>query len=148
MKQISVGTGFVLALTTEGRVWLWGKLPYGRVHFDDAVMAPAEVPGLNQVMTVVAAQVAAVLKQDGTVWVWRKNEQAQFGNGRTRKEQAIPKIAGVRAVFAAGNNTYAIRDDSSLWILGVGSEFAREWSMKANAPVPIRLTISAGIVKS
>lgn len=204
MKQISVGNGFVLALTTEGRVWLWGKLPYGRVYTDDPVLEPAEVPGLTEVAAVVATRVAAVLKKDGTVWVWGNNEQAQFGNGkrdvddrsgvplrvpgvanvtalaggtgrhflallkdgslrgwgntdwgqvgngRTGEEQAspaIPKIAGVKAVFAAGNNSYAIRHDGSLWIWGVGSEFAREWPMKANAPVPIRLEIPAGIVK-
>ena len=50
-------------------------------------------------------------------------------------------------MFAAGNNSYAIRNDGSLWIWGVGSEFAREWPMKANASVPIRLEIPAGIVK-
>ena len=79
---------------------------------------------------------------------WGNIDWGQVGNGRTRKEQAIPKIPGVRAVFAAGNNTHAIRDDSSLWILGVSSAFAREWSMKANAPVPIRLQFRAGTVKS
>ena len=121
MKQISVGTGFVLAPTTEGRVWLWGKLPYGRVYFDDAVMAPAEVPGLNQVMTVVATQVAAVLKQDGTVWVWRKNEQAHFGNGkrdrddRSRVPLRVPGVANATVLTGSmGRHFLALLKDGSL----------------------------------
>ena len=90
------------------------------------------------------------LLKDGSLRGWGNTDWGQVGNGRTGEEQAspaIPKIAGVKAVFAAGDDSYAIRNDGALWILGVGSEFAREWPIKADAPVPIRLEIPAGIVK-
>ena len=121
MKQISVGIGFVLALTTEGRVWLWGKLPYGRVYTDDPVLEPAEVPGLTDVAAVVATQVAAVLKKDGTVWVWGNNEQAQFGNGkrdvddRSRVPLRVPGVANVTALTGStGRHFLALLKDGSL----------------------------------
>jgi alpha-tubulin suppressor-like RCC1 family protein len=197
IRQISIGSGFVLALTTEGRVWMWGKLPFGRVYSDDPLQAPAEVPNLVDVRAVVATRVAAVLKNDGTVWVWGNNEQAQFGNGKrdvddrtripvrvpgvanatdlagalagrhfiallkdgsirawgnsdwgqvgigvTGREQATvvtPKLTGVKAVFAAGNNSFAIRGDQSLWIWGHGASYSGQWPMKQNASIPVRL---------
>ncbi|MFN7934984.1 MAG: hypothetical protein U0R19_16760 [Bryobacteraceae bacterium] len=205
VKQLSLGTGFLLALTTEGRVWMSGKLPFGRIFADDQIQPLAEVPGLTDVAAVVATRVAAVLKKDGTVWVWGNNEQAQFGNGRrdvddrtrvpirvpvvanaialsgaingrhflallkdgslrawgnsdwgqigngvTGREQATvvtPRIAGVKAVFAAGNNSLAIKSDGSLWIWGNGSSYPRVWPLVRNAPFPVQLLIPEGIAK-
>ncbi len=120
ISQISIGTGFVLALTTEGRVWMWGKLPFGRIYADDPVQAPAEVPGLTGVASGAATQVAAVLKTDGTVWVWGNNEQAQFGNGkrdigdRTRVPVRVPGIANVAALSASGRHFLALLKDGTL----------------------------------
>lgn len=197
--QVSAGGGHVLARTSDGRVLAWGKLPVGVVYYDDPVELPHEVPGLNGVIAVAASGVATALKNDGTVWVWGKNTQAQFGNGRrtdedrtrtpilipkvtnitaiaaaltgrhilalqkggsvlawgnsdwgqggvgiTGREQATPvglKLTGVKAVFAAGNNSFAVREDGSLWIWGFGSEYARAWPMQKNAALPIRLDL-------
>jgi hypothetical protein len=55
---VALGAGFIMALTTEGRVW-----------GDDPAQPLAEVPGLANVTAIVAAAVAAVLQKDGTVWV-------------------------------------------------------------------------------
>ncbi|MBS1830434.1 MAG: hypothetical protein JST93_34345 [Acidobacteria bacterium] len=205
VTQIALGNGFLLALTTEGRVWMAGRLPFGRIYADDPVQPLAEVPGLTGVVGIVATQVAAVLKKDGTVWIWGNNDQAQFGNGKrtidertrvpvrvpavasavalsgaangrhflallsdgtlrtwgnsdwgqagngvTGREQATvatPRISGVKAVFAAGNNSFAIKTDGSLWIWGIGSSYTGVWPMKQNAPLPIQLQIPQGIVK-
>lgn len=201
--QLSAGGGHVLARTSNGRVLAWGKLPFGIVYFDDPVELPHEVPGLSGVVSVAAAGVAAALKSDGTVWVWGKNTQAQFGNGRrtdddrtrtpipvprvanvtaissaltgrhilalqktgtvvawgntdwgqggvgiTGKEQATPatlKLTGVKSVFAAGNNSFAVREDGSLWIWGLGSSYPNVWPMRKNSALPIRLEIPGGI---
>jgi alpha-tubulin suppressor-like RCC1 family protein len=67
VTQIAIGTGFILALTPQGRVWMAGKLPFGRIFADDPVQPLAEVDGLTDVAGVVATRVAAVLKKDGTV---------------------------------------------------------------------------------
>lgn len=197
--QVSAGGSHVLARTSNGRVLAWGKLPFGIVYSDDPVEPPHEVPGLSGVVSVVATGVAAALKNDGTVWVWGKNTQAQFGNGRrtdddrtrtpipvpklnnviaisgaltgrhflalqktgnvlawgntdwgqggagiTGREQSTPlalKLTGVKAIFAAGNNSYAVREDGSLWIWGLGSSYPRVWPMQKNTAVPIRLDI-------
>ncbi|BDC49226.1 hypothetical protein F183_A15420 [Bryobacterales bacterium F-183] len=196
----ATGGTHVLALTRAGTVWHWGKLPLGIIFSDDPVIAPHEVPGLTGVQAVVTTGVAAVLKKDGTVWVWGKNEQAQFGNGRrdsseksaapirvpgvagvtqlagawigrhflallrdgtiktwgntdwgqagtgvTGMEQATPvtsKISGVKAVFAAGNNSFAIRSDGSVWIWGNGGGYSGVWPLgRKPAPLPVPLPL-------
>ena len=202
--QLSAGDGHVLARTADGRVLAWGKLPVGKVYDDDPVELPHVVPGLSGVVVVAASGVAAALKNDGTVWVWGKNTQAQFGNGRrtddeytktpipvpklgnvtaisaaltgrhilalqktgtvvawgnsdwgqggagiTGREQATPiplKLTGVKAVFAAGNNSFAVREDGSLWTWGLGSSYPRVWPMRKNSAIPVRLEIPNGIV--
>ncbi len=204
VTQVALGGGFLMALTPEGRVWMAGKLPFGRIYADDPVQPLAEVPGLTDVAGIVATQVAAVLKKDGTVWVWGNNDQAQFGNGRrdidertrvpvrvpgvanvtalcgamsgrhflallkdgtlrtwgntdwgqagigvTGCEQATvatPRINGVKAVFAAGNNSLAIKPDGSLWIWGNGSPYPGVWPLTRRAPFPVQLQIPEGVV--
>lgn len=197
--QVSAGGGHVLARTSNGRVLAWGKLPFGIVSYGDPVELPHEVPGLSGVVSVAATGVAVALKSDGTVWVWGKNTQAQFGNGRrtdedrsrtpvaaprvanvtaiaaaltgrhilalqksgailawgntdwgqggagiAAREQATPtpvKVAGVKAVFAAGNNSFAVLADGSLWIWGLGASYPRQWPVMKNSAVPVKLEL-------
>lgn len=122
VTQLAVGSGFLLALTPEGRVWISGRMPFGRVYADDPVLPLAEVPGLTDVSAIVATQVAAVLKKDGTVWVWGNNEQAQFGNGkrdvddRTRVPVRVPGAVNVASLSGAlsGRHFLALCKDGSL----------------------------------
>ncbi|QOY90897.1 RCC1 domain-containing protein [Paludibaculum fermentans] len=122
VTQVALGGGFLMALTPEGRVWMAGKLPFGRIYADDPVQPLAEVPGLTDVAGIVATQVAAVLKKDGTVWVWGNNDQAQFGNGRrdiderTRVPVRVPGVANVTALCGAmsGRHFLALLKDGTL----------------------------------
>jgi alpha-tubulin suppressor-like RCC1 family protein len=201
--QLSAGGGHVLARTARGSVLAWGKLAVGRIYYDDPVELPHEVPGLSGVISVVATGVAAALKDDGTVWVWGNNQQAQFGNGRREvddqsrvpirvpgvanvtalagaeigrhflalrkdgtivawgntdwgqvgngvsgREQATPvalRIARVQSVFAAGNNSFALLRDGSLWMWGAGANYAGEWPLPKNSKLPVQLDFATGV---
>ncbi len=197
--RLSASFSHVLALTSAGTVWSWGiPAALGRTLPENENWGnPGEVPGLNNVADVVATGVSAVLKKDGTVWVWGRNGQAQFGNGKrdegqssnipirvqgvsnalsitggvrgrhlvvrykdgslrawgnsdwgqigngvTGREQAsvaIPKITGVTAVFASGNNTFAVRDDNSVWIWGANNYDGPVWPLRKDAALPVQL---------
>jgi alpha-tubulin suppressor-like RCC1 family protein len=198
--RLSVSQSHVLALTSAGTVWSWGKSAVlgRRLPADQDWGNPGEILGLNNVADVVATGVSAVLKKDGTVWVWGDNGQAQFGNGKrdhtestivpiqvpgianalslaggvrgrhfivrykdgslrawgnsdwgqigngvTGREQAsvaIPKINGVSAVFAAGNNSFAVRSDNTVWAWGATSYEGPVWPVRRHTALPTQIT--------
>lgn len=199
--RLSVSQSHVLALTSSGTVWSWGlSAVLGRtLPVDQKWGNPGEVPGLKQVADVVATGVSAVLKKDGTVWIWGNNGQAQFGNGKrddsqstivpvqvpgivnalsltgrvrgrhfvvrykdgslrawgncdwgqigngvTGREQAsvaIPKINGVSAVFAAGNNTFAVRSDNTVWTWGATGFEGPVWPIRKDTALPVQIVL-------
>ena len=87
------------------------------------------------------------LLKDGTIRIWGNTDWGQGGVGIAGTEQATPaapKISGVKAVFAAGNSSFAIREDNSAWIWGAGYKWPEgpEWPLAANAKTPVPLTFS------
>jgi alpha-tubulin suppressor-like RCC1 family protein len=200
--SVSAGSGTVLALTKDGRVFSWGSNFYGALgrppRVELSLDTPGEIPGLSDVVQIVAGSgVSTALKKDGTVWVWGSNWQQQFGfpaptnqpnpndgwmlepkqvpgvvnvmsiavglNGRHtlallkdgtlrvwgntdwgqlgngagpgyQPRPASIKITGVAAVFAAGNNSFAVRTDGTLWAWGAGGP--GEFPLTSNVRLP------------
>lgn len=207
VTQASVGSGHVLALTKDGRVWSWGSNFYGALgrgeRTEQPMPTPAAIPGLTDVVSVVAGLgVSTALKRDGTVWVWGANWNSQFGFGeRTSapgpttgyviEPQQIPGLAGVtsialnisgrqtlallkdgtvrawgnndwgqvgsgagagfratpiavklppiKTIFVAGQNSFAIQADGTVWIWGAGG--TDEWPLLKNTRLPVKLEL-------
>lgn len=205
--QIATGGDHVLALTSDGRVITWGSNYNGALgrlpRRERPLDVPREVPGLTDVASVAGGSaISAVLRKDGTVWVWGANMHGQFGNGQRtdppgvgsgwevvpqkvagvanatalsvgftgrqvlallkdgtlrgwgnsdwgqlgagvsgtfQPSPVVPKINGVKAVFAAGNSSFAVKSDGTLWIWGIGNR--DEWPLTANTKVPVRLEL-------
>lgn len=49
------------------------------------------------------------------------------------------KLAGVTAVFVAGNNSFAVKTDGTFWIWGAGGR--NEWPLEANTKLPVKLDL-------
>lgn len=199
--RLSASQSHVLAATSTGAVWTWGvPIPAGlQLPPIQAWAQPALVPGLDNVADVVATTVSAVLKKDGTVWVWGNNGQAQFGNGKRDQDQnssvpvrvpgvvnalsltgggrgrhfvvrykdgslrgwgnadwgqigngvtgreqasvATPRITGVAAVFAEGNNTFAIREDNTVWAWGATGYEGPVWPIRKDTAFPVQIML-------
>jgi len=59
-----------------------------------------------------------VLLKDGTLRGWGNTDWGQIGagvSGTFQPKPVTPKITGVKAVFAAGNNSFAARTDNTFW---------------------------------
>ena len=48
-------------------------------------------------------------------------------------------LAGMKAVFAAGNNSFAVKTDDTFWMWGAGGR--NEWPLAANTKLPVKLDL-------
>ncbi len=62
-----------------------------------------------------------ILKKDGTVWAWGKNDIGQLGNG-TFKDSSIPEqVKNLNSITQISSNydfNLALRDDGTVWFWG------------------------------
>jgi alpha-tubulin suppressor-like RCC1 family protein len=76
------------ALRRDGTLWAWGSGRWGRLGVGDFAdrPLPTQVQGLSGIKAlpqgVFGGNVAAVLKEDGTVWVWGNNARGLLGTGQ------------------------------------------------------------------
>jgi len=114
------------------------------VNFDDQLV-PQQVRGITNVVAIsvgLTGRHTVVLLKDEALRGWGNTDWGQLGAGvfGTFQERPFsPKLAGVKAVFAAGNNSFAVRTDNAFWIWGSGGR--GELPLPANTTVPVRLEL-------
>jgi alpha-tubulin suppressor-like RCC1 family protein len=82
------------------------------------------------------------LLKDGSLRGWGNTDWGQVGagvSGTYQPKPATPRIAGVQAVFAAGNNTYAVKADGSFW--GWGNGGSGEWPFVTPIKAPTAIDL-------
>lgn len=142
-----------IAVKHDGTVWVWGA--NGQAQFGNGQRTshpsvgtqsvPQRVPGVGKVVAISAAingrHVLALL-EDGTLRGWGNTDWGQIGAGLTGTFQPSPvtaKITAVRAIFAVGNNSFAVRTDGSFW--GWGSGDPQRWPLAANTRHPTAIVV-------
>jgi alpha-tubulin suppressor-like RCC1 family protein len=145
------------ALKKDGTVWVWGSndqagFGNGQLSTNEVSRTPLRVPGLMNVTSLVGAQSGRqyiALLKDGTIRAWGNTDWGQGGagiSGTSQPRPSAPKISGVKAVFAAGNNSFAVREDNSVWIWGAGFTWrggGPEWPLGVNTKTPAPLALPA-----
>jgi len=90
------------------------------------VTTPGAVSGLTNVIAASAgANHSLALKDDGTVWAWGHNSDAQLGDG-TSTNRSTPVRVGVGvtgfsdiiAIDAGGRHNLALKSDGTVWAWG------------------------------
>lgn len=156
--SVSATTYSSLALMKDGSVWVWGSNATG--HFGNGqrpdqydlagmTLKPVRVAGVSGVAAISAAitgRHVLALHKSGAVTCWGNSDWGQCGAGISGDFQPAPKparIGTVKAVWAAGNNSLALRSDGSLWMWGAGSpgEFPLAGNVKLPAPAPFSLQV-------
>lgn len=140
VRQIACGkrtlSAFTLALLDDGSVWSWGDNSGGQLGRTGAADQPAPVPGLGQIVKIVAGdRFGMALDRDGNLWGWGDNTFAQLGTG-DYGDLATPQIVatGIADVGAGPIYTLARRTDGAfVWCGQVpgATEPLAEWNLVA-----------------
>jgi alpha-tubulin suppressor-like RCC1 family protein len=106
---------------------------------------PKAVPGVRNVASLTMATVgrhAIALLKDGTLRGWGNSDWGQIGNGVAGFfvwTPVSPKLTGVTAVWAEGNNTFAVTRDGGFWLWG--SELGGAGVLAVNQKLPTRFPL-------
>jgi alpha-tubulin suppressor-like RCC1 family protein len=155
VAAIAAGGAVSTVLKKDGTVWVWGANVQGQFGNGQRTdppgvdygweVVPQKVPGVANATAItvgLTGRHTLTLLKDGTLRGWGNTDWGQLGagvSGTFQLSPVVPRISGVRSIFAAGNNTFAVKTDGSLWIWGVGGR--GEWPLTANAKLPVRLEL-------
>jgi alpha-tubulin suppressor-like RCC1 family protein len=113
----------------NGALWVWGLNSFGQLGQNavnlpaNVVSSPIQVGALTNWSKGVATQSGTgVIKTDGTLWTWGKNDQGQLGQNNTTYRSSPTQVgAGTTwssIVFSAGSSMLATKSDNTLWAWG------------------------------
>ncbi len=150
VAAVAAGQGVSTVLKRDGTVWVWGCNWQGQ--FGNGTRT--DPPGVNNGWELVPQKVAGVagvtaiavgsgrqtlaLLKDGTLRGWGNTDWGQIGAGVSADFQERPvtvRLAGVRAVFAAGNNSFAVKTDGTFLAWGAGGR--GEWPFRVDTKIPV-----------
>jgi alpha-tubulin suppressor-like RCC1 family protein len=147
---------FMLAVGSGGSVWGWGSGYYGELGslVTGNQLAPAQVPGLAGIVQVAAGLGHALaLDRRGTVWAWGLNDHGQLGTGFGAPAQQpvpvqVPSLPGIVQVAAAGNTSFALGANGSVYVWGDNSYgLLGDGTVGEDEPLPLRMHALTGVTQ-
>ena len=128
VRAVNVGGYTVAAITADSSLWMWGLNNEGQIPNGGAVNNPApywayqSVPLkiMDGVKYVSLGTTSAILKTDGSLWMWGNNRFGQLGNGtiETASQEPVKILDHVAAVSLGNTWTAALKTDGTLWTWG------------------------------
>ncbi|MFM7855059.1 MAG: hypothetical protein ACKO96_24820, partial [Flammeovirgaceae bacterium] len=140
-KEVSIGSGFTIALKTNGTLWAWGNNNYGQLGLGDTASraTPTQVGTATNWKSVSSGYTHTMaLKTDGTLWAWGENGYGQLGLGDTAQRNTPTRVGtdtNWKLISAGNTNTLATKTDGTLW--GWGDYAKLRFSPSTNVLSPI-----------
>jgi alpha-tubulin suppressor-like RCC1 family protein len=128
VRSIDTSYGTTHVIRTDGTAWGWGNNGNGQVGdgtTGDDVTAPAQVVGLQHVVSMADGPAAYAATADGSAWSWGGKGDGALGrtgvHGRTSPRPVrIPGLHGVTQVAAGEFTAYAVATGGTVWAWGSG----------------------------
>lgn len=127
ITTLAAGSNHAVVRLSDGTIRTWGLNDDGQLGNGTQVktLIPAKVQFPDQLPGVTAiaggSYHAGLLKSDGFVWTWGKNDYGQLGDG-TFAEHHVPFKAGgineVMSLAGGSNGNFTIKSDGSVWAWG------------------------------
>ena len=144
-KSVACGDIHVLAIKTDGSLWVWGRGADGQLGTNNTqdIRTPVTTfaGGTNWKSIAGGVQHSAAVKTDGTLWTWGTNDFAQLGINNTANRSApVTTFAGGndwKSVACGRSHTIAIKTDGTLWTWGRGDDGQLGNNNTANQTTPV-----------
>ena len=124
LSQVVTGSGYTIALKSDGTVWSWGENGDGELGLGDDSnrSTPTQINNLSNISQITSGMSHSfAVKKDGTVWSWGYNGCGQLGLGdkvnRSIPTQ-IPGLSNVSQIVAGFGHTVALKKDGTVWSWG------------------------------
>jgi len=141
---VSAGGMQSLLVTADGSLWAWGSIDYRyglTVGGEGSVLSYAPVKIMDDVAGASAgANHSMVIKRDGSLWAWGRNEYGCLGDGTTTPRiEPVHIMDDVSYVSAGSFRTMAIKKDGSLWAWGENEYGQLGDGTKTNRASPVKI---------
>jgi len=125
--KIAAGYQNTLALKTDGTLWAWGRDNHGQLGINEYNVgrsSPVQVGALTTWLEVSASTggySSMAIKNDGTLWVWGRNNHGQLGIDSVVSRSSPVQLGSDTNWSSAIMGTFysnAIKTDGTWWSLG------------------------------
>ena len=149
--------GNVVATKADGTLWTWGSNQHGMLGLNQAYgpgekknrSSPCQVGtdtdwALHDGGVSCGYEYMFAMKQNGTLWMWGKNDNAGMGVGQPfNYRRSSPTQLGTETTWeyivsgSQGGNSVAKKTDGSLWVWGGSGGLGIPGSPPKNSPVQL-----------
>lgn len=151
-QTVSNSSDHTGAIKTDGSLWIWGNNSYGELGTGDEadVSSPVQTitGGTNWVQVSCSKYNTGAIKDDGSLWMWGRNQYGQLG---TESETEDIGISSPVQTICYGNNwaqvsigryhTGAIKNDGSLWTWGQNNSGQLGHNTTTNKSSPVQTIV-------
>ena len=144
----------------QGSIWFypihffsWGRNDYGQCGLNNRTQysSPTQVPGTTWAYATSGSyltgdQNTAVIKTDGTLWMWGRNHSGELGQNNLTKYSSPVQVgsdttwnSGSYQKFTSGKSTGAIKTDGTLWMWGNNALAQLGQNNNTNCSSPIQI---------
>lgn len=159
IAQVFAGENWSMALTTDGDLWAWGLNNYGNFGNNatstTAQKTPLLIASLSGFSRFVAGQANSIIaqKDDGKMYVWGLNNNAQLGIGHAnnlRTPTPAPLLDKFEDIMTTQSAThcFAVREDGSLWAWGNGIYGKLGEPTVSSAMIPMEISALSSVAEA
>ena len=153
VTAVSTGDGGIYALKSNGDLYCIRNSSFLTVGYNsENPYEPAKIMS-GVAMISSGSLYTMVVKTDGTLWGWGRNDSGQLGIGNITLEPKIKPVQvmeGVASVFAGSEHAIALKTDGTVWTWGyntsgeLGYETAEYYSATPTQVMTDVSAVSAG----
>lgn len=135
-----------IGLKASGQAWTWGRNDFGQAgnqQYYTSYSSPVQVVGNHSFIAVfMASQTCFGLKDNGQVWGWGRNQEAQIGNNSTGDAVSPVQVVGNHVfidIKTNGSSSMGLKANGEVWSWGVNNWGQLGHNTLTNTSSPVKV---------